>query len=117
MPHGKVTLNYPKKKIVIGVIGLGVGAFHLSNSLLNKNCSVKYICDTNEKKLISYKKKFNIPMVTTNFNDVVNDIEINTIIIASNDKDHFHQVVNSLKKNKNVFVEKPMTPTYQQSKD
>lgn len=108
MLHGKVISKHPKKKIVIGVIGLGVGAFHLSNSLLNKNCRVKYICDINKKKLTFYKKKFNIQMVTTNFNDVVNDREINTIIIASNDKDHFHQVANSLKNNKHVFIEKPM---------
>ena len=37
--------------IVVGIIGLGVGAFHLKNSLGYKNCKVKYICDTNQKKL------------------------------------------------------------------
>ena len=101
-------LKNHNEKPVIGVIGLGVGAFHLSNSLNYKNCKVKYICDINEKKLFYYKKKFNIKYGTSNFDDVVNDKEINTIIIASNDKDHFYQIIESLKNNKHVFVEKPM---------
>ena len=99
--------NY-KNKLVVGIIGLGVGAFHLKNSLTYKNCKVKYICDTNKEKLFYYKKKFNIKYGTSNFDDVVNDKEINTIIIASNDKDHFYQIIESLKNNKHVFVEKPM---------
>jgi len=99
--------NY-KNKLVVGVVGLGVGAFHLSNSLAYKDCKVKYICDTNQKKLLYYKKKFNIQFATKNFDDVVNDEEINIIIIASNDNDHAYQVLKALKNNKHVFVEKPM---------
>ena len=44
-------LRNKKNKIVVGIVGLGVGAFHLKNSLLNKNTFVKYICDTNETRL------------------------------------------------------------------
>ena len=47
-------LKNHREKLVIGVIGLGVGAFHLSNSLNYKNCKVKYICDINKKKLFYY---------------------------------------------------------------
>ena len=101
-------LESSKSKIVIGVIGLGVGAFHLQNSLAYKNCKVKYICDTNQKKLSYYKKKFRIQNATINFDEVVNDNEVNVIIIASNDDDHYYQVIKSLKNNKHVFIEKPM---------
>lgn len=99
--------NY-KDKIVIGVIGLGVGAFHLKNSIDYKNCTVKYICDKNQKKLSYYKKKFGIENTTRNFENVVNDEEVNVIIIASNDNDHFYQVSKSLLNNKHVFIEKPI---------
>ena len=57
------------------------------------------------------KKKFNVPKATKNFNNIVNDKDVNLIIIASNDKDHFNQVSKSLKNNKHVFVEKPMCLT------
>ena len=61
-----------------------------------------------QKKITFYKKKLNIKHATTNFNEIVNDDEVNTIIIASNDKDHFYQVSSALMNNKHVFVEKPM---------
>ena len=99
--------NY-KNKLVVGIIGLGVGAFHLKNSLAYKNCKVKYICDIDQKKLLFYKKKFDIKNATIFFDDVVNDKEVNVIIIATNDKDHFYQVSKALKNNKHVFIEKPM---------
>ena len=99
--------NY-KNKLVVGIIGLGVGAFHLKNSLAYKNCKVKYICDIDQKKLLFYKKKFDIKNATIFFDDVVNDKEVNVVIIATNDKDHFYQVSKALKNNKHVFIEKPM---------
>ena len=101
-------LEKSKFKIVIGVIGLGVGAFHLQNSLAYKNCKVKYICDKNKKRLFYYKNKFKIQNATIDFNEVVNDKEVNVIIIASNDDDHFYQIIKSLKNDKHVFIEKPM---------
>ena len=99
--------NY-KKKLVIGVIGLGVGAYHLNNSLKYKNCKVKYICDVDKKKLNFYKKKFNIQNTTRNFDKVINDKEVDAVIIATNDNDHFYQVTKALKNNKHIFVEKPI---------
>jgi len=108
MQHGRAMSKNYKKELVIGVIGLGVGAFHLSNSFNHKNCKVKYICDTNKKKLLYYKKKFNIKNTTANFDEVVNDKEVNVIIIASYDNDHFYQITKSLLNNKHVFIEKPM---------
>ena len=99
--------NY-KCKIVVGIIGLGVGAFHLKNSLGYKNCKVKYICKKKKKKLSYYKRKFKIENATKFFDNVVNDKEVNVIIIASNDNDHFYQVTKSLINNKHVFIEKPM---------
>ena len=99
--------NY-NDQLIVGVIGLGVGAFHLANSIDYKYTKVKYICDTNQKKLSYYKKKFDIRLATKNFNEVVNDKEVNAIIIASYDNEHANQVLKALKNNKHVFIEKPM---------
>lgn len=105
--------NY-KTKIVVGIIGLGVGAFHLKNSMKYKNCKVKYICDFDKNITKFYKQKYNIPHSTTDFEVVLNDKEVNTVIIASYDNYHFYQIISSLKKNKNVFVEKPMCLSLQE---
>ena len=53
--------NY-KKKIIVGIVGLGVGAFHLKNSLSYKNCKVKYICDLNKEKVIILQKNLTLKM-------------------------------------------------------
>jgi len=104
-------------KLIVGVIGLGVGAIHLVNCLKFKFCKVKYICDRDKKKLSFFKNKFKIKNTTKNFYDIVNDDEINVVIIASNDQDHSYQIIESLKKNKHVFVEKPMCLTLKEFKD
>ena len=101
-----------KSKIVVGIVGLGVGGIHLSNCLKYKNCKVKYICDHDKKKLHFYKKKFKTPMITKSYKKIVDDKEVNTVIIASNDSDHAYQVLLALKKNKHVFVEKPLCLTF-----
>ena len=49
-----------KSKIVVGIVGLGVGGIHLSNCLKYKNCKVKYICDHDKKKLHFYKKNLKL---------------------------------------------------------
>lgn len=100
-------MNY-NDQLIVAVIGLGVGAFHLANSIDYKYTKVKYICDTNQKKLSYYKKKFDIQVATKNFDEVVNDKEVNAIIIASYDNEHANQVLKALKNNKHVFIEKPM---------
>ena len=57
MVIGKVMSKNYKNKLVVGIIGLGVGAFHLKNSLKYKNCRVKYICDLDKKKNSLLQKK------------------------------------------------------------
>jgi predicted dehydrogenase len=98
-------------KIIFGVAGLGVGAFHLQNLLKNKKVFVKTICDFNQMKLSYYQKKYKIKNITKNINDIINDKDINAIVIATNDNFHCEQILKSLKKNKHVFAEKPICLT------
>lgn len=117
MQRGKNMSKKNHKKLVIGIVGLGVGAIHLSNCFKYRYCKVKYICDKNEKKLSFYKKKFKIPKITKNFHDIIDDEEVNVIIIATNDQDHSYQIIESFKNNKHVFVEKPMCLSPQELND
>ena len=51
-------------------------------------------------------------MITKSYKKIVDDKEVNTVIIASNDSDHAYQVLLALKKNKHDFVEKPLCLTF-----
>jgi len=53
-------------------------------------------------------KKFGFNQVTTNIQSIIDDPDINAIVIATRHDSHAQLVINSLKKDKHVFVEKPL---------
>lgn len=97
------------KKYNIGIIGLGVGEQHLIGFLKNKKCNVKTICDFDRKKLKKIKKKYKNITTTINAEEVINDKNIDCVCVASFDQYHFSHCLNSLKKGKHIFVEKPLS--------
>lgn len=97
------------KKINIGIIGLGVGEQHLIGFLKNKKCNVKAVCDLDKKKLNKIKKKFKKIIVTNNARDIIDDKNIQCVSIASFDQYHYKHCIKSLKNNKHVFIEKPLS--------
>jgi predicted dehydrogenase len=98
-----------KKKINIGVIGLGVGIHHLNTYMTNKNCNVMNVCDFNEKKLIKIKKKYNNSFEVTKYSDdIINNKDIKLVSIASYDNYHYEHIKKCIKNNKHIFVEKPL---------
>lgn len=104
----KLIKNTKKKQLVCGVVGLGVGSKHLETLYLNKLCSVKTICDFDIKKLNFFKKKYSIKNITKNFDDIINDEDINFVCIASYDNYHYEHISKCIKTNKNIFIEKPL---------
>ena len=89
------------------VIGLGVGEKHVET--LNKISFIKEVkvFDLNYLKAKKIVKKYKKAKICNSFKDIYNDKNIKLVCIASYDGDHFQQIVKLLKKNKNVFVEKP----------
>ena len=96
------------KKIKAGIIGLGVGMYHLKNLLKEKYCDHITVYDFDKKKLNKISKENKKIHIAKNENEILYNKKINLIVIASFDNYHAKQVISSLKNNKNVFVEKPM---------
>lgn len=96
-----------EKKIVVGVIGLGVGLIHSKVINNYKNVELRTICDFNQKKLIEAKKIFKNCKYTINADDIFKDPKINLVVIASYDNFHFRHIKKSIINKKNFFVEKP----------
>ena len=99
------------KKIITAIIGFGVGKYHALNISKIRNIEIKYICDFN----ISKKKEILSLFPKTNYikkpDRIFNDKDVNLVIISSYDNYHFEHIMNSIKKNKNIFVEKPFCLT------
>ena len=97
-----------KSKIRVGVIGLGYGEKHLKEYKKNRNVEIDTVCDFNQNKLRKIKSKYNAKNFTSNANQIILNPDIKIISIASYDNFHAKQIINSIIKNKAVFVEKPL---------
>ncbi len=96
------------KKIVVGIIGLGVGERHLETYNKSRYCQVKYACDFNDEKIKKIKKKYPKISYLNNPGKIFLDKEVNLVSIATYDNYHFKNILSSIKSKKNIFVEKPM---------
>ena len=101
-------------KLKVGVIGLGVGYYHLKCFMQNKFCKVVSVCDFDKKKIDKIKKKFPKLKTTLNHKDIINNKEIDLVCIASYDNYHCSQILESVKNKKHVFVEKPICTNYKE---
>ena len=79
----------------VGLIGYGTWGKVLYKKLENM-CDVKFICRSNDTYLDKLKG-------------------VDWVVIATPNDTHYEIVQNCLSADKNVFCEKPLTPTYEQS--
>lgn len=109
-----------KKPIRIGVIGLGrwgINYFRTFSEL--KNCTVKYVCATKKKTLSEAIKKVKpiiMPKAVIDYNDLLNDKELDAVAIVTNGASHCKLAKEALEANKHVIVEKPLAFTSQDVK-
>ena len=97
------------KELVVAVIGLRFGASHLKGVIEN-GATVGMICDKDEERLNAVGEECSVPVEkrTTNWLDVVNNKEINTVILATPDMTHKEQACALLDAGKHVLCEKPL---------
>ena len=101
-----------KKKV--GIIGLGVGEKHIKEFRRSKSVIVDTICDFNKYKMQSIKKKYKIKNIAKKASEIINNKSIEIVSIASYDNFHSDQIIQSIKKNKSIFVEKPLCLNFNQ---
>ena len=101
----------------IAIIGIGRWGKNLIRDF-SKITNVK-ICISNGKKENIRWVKQNYPKIelSKNLNDVLNDPNINSVIIATPIKTHYKIAKSVLLAKKNVFVEKPLTQNVKQTNE
>ena len=108
------------KKINWGIIGLGAIAQKFSEAFADTNNSkLLAVASNNYKKLENFKKKFDIEekFLFKNYEDLLNCKDIDIIYITLPNSMHFHWVIESIKNNKNILVEKPATLNFEEAKN
>lgn len=91
----------------IGILGLGEGRSTMSAALQSKKLQLKTICDRNEELCQQRCKEFDFKNYTTNYEDMLNDKEIDIIAIYTPDHLHAEHVKQALLNDKHVVCTKP----------
>lgn len=99
-----------KKRLNIGVVGCGAHAqiAHLPFITKNTKCCLAAICDTDPRKIDHLGSKYGIKKRYLDFQEIVQDPDIDALVIATPNYLHVPMSVAALKYGKHVLCETPM---------
>ncbi len=101
--------SFEGKKGVIGIIG--AGNFTSSTVLPNLkkiDAQVKYIASSGGLSSTIMAKRHSIAKSTSNYKDILKDEEVDLIFITTKHNTHASMVLETIRAQKSVFVEKPL---------
>jgi predicted dehydrogenase len=102
--------------IRVGVVGYGYwGPNLVRNFAETPGCEVAAVADLDPHKLAIVKRRYPAVATTTNFNDLLADPSIDAVAIATPVSTHYELALAALKAGKHLWVEKPMTETFEQA--
>ncbi|MCX8084998.1 MAG: bi-domain-containing oxidoreductase [Calditerrivibrio sp.] len=98
------------KKPVVGVIGAGLFGKALLIPALSKvnDIMLHTVSTSNGINADHIAKKYGFLNITTNYLEILENHEINSVVILTPHRLHAKMVIESLKNNKHIFVEKPI---------
>jgi len=101
-----------KQTIKVGVVGCGYWGPNLIRNLRQSaDCNLKVICDASEQRLKHMRKLHHDVATTNQFNDLLQDAELDAIVVATPVRFHYEMAKAALLAGKHVFVEKPLART------
>jgi predicted dehydrogenase/threonine dehydrogenase-like Zn-dependent dehydrogenase len=114
--HSKFQILPDKKNrktdeiIVVGLIGAGNYAGSMLYPELKKHEDAQILGLATGSGISAEDKarKYGAEIITTDYNVLLKEKRINTVFITTRHSLHAQQIINSLKANKHVFVEKPL---------
>lgn len=100
---------------IIGIIGAGnFTKMTVMPAMKNSGAYFKYISSAGGLTARSLSNKYKIAFSTTDYQEILKDPEVDTIIITTRHNLHAPMVIDSLRAGKHVFVEKPLALNAQQ---
>ena len=103
--------------LTIGILGVGEGRSTMSAALQSKKLRLKTICDRNEELCKQRCKEFDFSNYTTNYEDLLNDAEIDIIAIYTPDHLHADHIKQALLHGKHVVCTKPFIDDLSRAKE
>ena len=92
----------------VGIIGAGhISTYHISSYQKLENCTVKAICDLTKELAEERAQEYGIEYAYSDYNDILNDSEIDAVSVVTPTFTHKKIVMDALKAGKHVLCEKP----------
>lgn len=101
----------------LGILGLGEGRSTMSAAIESPKWDLKMICDRNEDLCRQRADEFKMYDYTTNYEDMLNDPEIDVIAIYTPDHLHAEHVKLALQHGKHVVCTKPFIDDLAEAKE
>jgi predicted dehydrogenase len=96
--------------VEIAVVGVGGWGKNLARNYSQiPEANLRYICDRDQKKLDASRKQYPGTRLTTEFDDLLKDPELQAIVIATTGAGHYPLAKQALEAGKDVYVERPFT--------
>lgn len=107
-----------KKNIEVGVVGCGYWGPNLVRNLRQaQDCKLKVLCDVSEARLNHVARLYPELSTTRRFEDLLGDVELDAIVIATPVRFHYEMAKAALNAGKHVFIEKPIARTEAEARD
>ncbi|MFI1772646.1 bi-domain-containing oxidoreductase [Thalassobellus citreus] len=104
--------SFEGKQGVIGIVGSGnFTSSTILPSLKKINADVKYIASSGGLSSTIMAKQHNIAKSTSNYQEILKDEDVDLVLITTQHNMHATMVLETIKANKSVFVEKPLALT------
>jgi len=105
----KLNYNFMSKKIKVGVAGCGYWGPNLIRNFRSlADCNLKMMCDLSTARLKHLKSLYPEVEAATDYKHMLNGINLDAVVIATNVKTHFPLAKAALLAGKHTFIEKPM---------
>jgi len=94
---------------VLGIIGAGnFTKMTMLPALRKAGAEIKTIASAGGLSGTTLAKKFNISQSTTSIQELLDDAEISSVLVTTRHNSHAKFAIDTLEKNKHVFIEKPL---------
>jgi len=106
-----------KEKLGTAVVGAGNLAKWEHLPILQKLSDLRAVHSSSGVRGKSYAQRFGANYCTTDYDEILNDPDVDVVLIASRNQLHASQTIAALKAGKHVFVEKPMALTMEECRE
>jgi len=99
-----------------GLVGLGYWGPNLLRVLAEmEETEVKWMCDLDSQRLERFGRRYPGALRTTEFDDLLDDPELDAIVVATPVFTHFDLASKALRAGKHTFVEKPLASSAEEA--